>query len=52
MCSQAVPLHQNVKDLIGHILPPLLEMYESEDDKYVFYQLLLASQSVSLGVRP
>ncbi len=39
MCSQAVPLHQNVKDLIGHILPPLLEMYESEDDKYVFYQL-------------
>ena len=28
-----VPLHQNVKDLINHSLPALLEMYETEDDK-------------------
>lgn len=26
-------LHKNVKDLVGHCLPPLLEMYETEDDK-------------------
>lgn len=29
----AVPLHQNVKDLIAHALVPLLDMYETEDDK-------------------
>jgi importin-4 len=28
-----VPLHQNVKDLVNHVLPPLLDMYEAEDDK-------------------
>lgn len=28
-----VPLHQNVKELITHALPALLEMYETEDDK-------------------
>ena len=28
-----VPLHSNVKDLINHVLPPLLDMYETEDDK-------------------
>ena|ERR1700722_15230183 len=32
--SQVVPaLTQNVQDLINHILPPLLMMYESEDNK-------------------
>ena len=30
---QVVLLHQNVKDLIKHTLPPLLDMYETEDDK-------------------
>lgn len=29
----STPLHQNVKDLINHALPKLLEMYETEDDK-------------------
>lgn len=28
-----VPLDQNVKDLIEHVLPPMFEMYESEDNK-------------------
>ena len=28
-----VPLHSNVKDLINHVLPALLDMYETEDDK-------------------
>ncbi|KAL5537253.1 hypothetical protein ACEPAF_1076 [Sanghuangporus sanghuang] len=30
-----VPLHSNVKDLINHVLPALLDMYETEDDKTV-----------------
>ena len=29
-------LNPRVKELVGHILPPLLEMYESEDNKSVF----------------
>lgn len=28
-----VPLDKNVKDLIDHVLPPIFEMYESEDNK-------------------
>ncbi|KAI5118112.1 hypothetical protein M0805_003466 [Coniferiporia weirii] len=31
----SVSLHQNVKDLINLALPPLLDMYETEDDKSV-----------------
>ena len=31
--SVKVPLHANVKDLINHVLPALLDMYETEDDK-------------------
>lgn len=27
------PIHKNVKDLINHALPALLDMYETEDDK-------------------
>ncbi|KAG7093478.1 hypothetical protein E1B28_007153 [Marasmius oreades] len=30
-----VPLQQNVKDLITHVLPALLDMYETEDNKSV-----------------
>ncbi|CAE6471646.1 unnamed protein product [Rhizoctonia solani] len=30
-----VPLHQNVKDLIGHVMPEILVMWETEDDKNV-----------------
>lgn len=30
-----IPLSSSVKELIGHSLPPLLEMYESEDNKLV-----------------
>lgn len=29
----AVPLDDRVKQLVGHVLPPLLDMYESEDNK-------------------
>ena len=32
-----VPLDQQVKDLIEHILPPMFEMYETEDNKYVSF---------------
>ncbi|KAG6334826.1 hypothetical protein ID866_4263 [Astraeus odoratus] len=31
----ATPLEQNLKELVGHVLPPLLEMYETEDNKQV-----------------
>ena len=30
-----VSIHRNVKDLIGHALPALLDMYETEDDKSI-----------------
>ncbi|KAF8758324.1 ARM repeat-containing protein [Rhizoctonia solani] len=30
-----VPLHQNVKDLIGHVMPEIFVMWETEDDKNV-----------------
>ncbi len=32
MCLQQ-PLDPNVKELIGHSLVPLLDMYEAEDNK-------------------
>ncbi|GAB1517492.1 hypothetical protein RhiTH_000541 [Rhizoctonia solani] len=32
---QHVPLHQNVKDLIGHVMPEIFVMWETEDDKNV-----------------
>ncbi|EIW79292.1 ARM repeat-containing protein [Coniophora puteana RWD-64-598 SS2] len=33
--SVQVPLSPNVKELVGHIIRPLLEMYETEDNKSV-----------------
>jgi hypothetical protein len=30
---QQVPLNPTVKELVAHCLPPLLELYESEDNK-------------------
>ncbi|TDL21910.1 ARM repeat-containing protein [Rickenella mellea] len=47
-----VPLHQNVKDLIGHILPPLFEMYESEDDKSVVSALCVGFAETLTKVGP
>jgi len=35
--KQEHPLDHHVKELISHILPPLLEMYETEDNKYVYF---------------
>ncbi len=50
-----MPLDQRVKELITHIIPPLLEMYESEDNKYVsssfpsvMQVLLLSDESIIL----
>ncbi|KAI0782615.1 ARM repeat-containing protein [Abortiporus biennis] len=37
----AVPLDPRVKELIGHIVPQLLEMYESEDNKKVVATLCM-----------
>ena len=34
---QTVPLNSQVVQLINHIWPPLFEMYESEDNKYVVF---------------
>lgn len=39
------PLHENVKSLINHSLPPLIDMVQSEDNKYVapiFYSFLVS----------
>ncbi|TFY80970.1 hypothetical protein EWM64_g3040 [Hericium alpestre] len=33
--ANPIPLDQHVKELIGHALPPLIDMYESEDNKSV-----------------
>ena len=51
MCNtsqNAVPLEPRVKQLVSHIVPQLIEMYETEDNKYVLLsrsvaQCLLAS---------
>ncbi|KAJ8095137.1 hypothetical protein PM082_010359 [Marasmius tenuissimus] len=40
--TPAVPLQNNVKELIGHILPALLEMYETEDNKSVVSSLCVS----------
>ncbi|KAL7280928.1 hypothetical protein ACG7TL_005876 [Trametes sanguinea] len=37
--ANVAPLDPRVKELIGHIVPPLLEMYESEDNKKVVSSL-------------
>ena len=37
-----IPLEPRVKELIGHVLPPLLDMYETEDNKYVCSSSLYA----------
>ena len=39
-----IPLEPRVKELIGHVLPPLLDMYETEDNKYVCSSSLYASR--------
>lgn len=43
---QATPLSPSVKELIGHTLIPLLEMYETEDNKLVFHRLFLPPSSL------
>ncbi|KAI0372648.1 ARM repeat-containing protein [Pilatotrama ljubarskyi] len=49
--ANIVPLNPRVKELIGHIIPPLLEMYESEDNKKVVSSLCvgLAETTTKLG---
>ncbi|KAI0774802.1 ARM repeat-containing protein [Trametes elegans] len=49
--ANVVPLNPRVKELIGHIVPPLLEMYESEDNKKVVSSLCvgLAETTTKLG---
>ncbi|KAI0351891.1 ARM repeat-containing protein [Trametes cingulata] len=49
--ANIVPLDPRVKELIGHIIPPLLEMYESEDNKKVVSSLCvgLAETTTKLG---
>ena len=32
---QTPPLDQTVKSLIGHVLPPLFDLFETEDNKLV-----------------
>ncbi|KAF9244087.1 ARM repeat-containing protein [Melanogaster broomeanus] len=46
-----VPLQPLVKELVGHCLPPLLDMYESEDNKSVVASLCigLAETANKLG---
>lgn len=34
-----VPVDTQVKTVISHAIQPLLDMYESEDDKYVFVSI-------------
>lgn len=38
-----VPLNSRVKDLVNHIVPQLLEMYETEDNKYVQFCLFFGT---------
>ncbi|KAH8108280.1 ARM repeat-containing protein [Phellopilus nigrolimitatus] len=47
-----VPLHQNVRDLINHALPPLLDMYETEDDKTVASALCVGLAETLNAVGP
>uniref|UniRef100_A0A0W0GA03 Importin N-terminal domain-containing protein n=1 Tax=Moniliophthora roreri TaxID=221103 RepID=A0A0W0GA03_MONRR len=37
-----VPLQNQVKELVGHILPPLIDMYETEDNKSVVSALCVS----------
>ena len=41
-----MPLDSRVLELINHIVPPLLEMYETEDNKCVFFFCLDALHPV------
>ena len=43
--SQHTPLSQSVNELIGHCLPQLLDMYDTEDNKCVFVHLVLSAPS-------
>ena len=31
--AQKVPLHADVKKVVGHILPPIFETWKTEDDR-------------------
>ncbi|KAI0628226.1 ARM repeat-containing protein [Trametes polyzona] len=50
--SNIVPLDQRVKELIGHIIPPLLEMYESEDNKKVVSSLCVGLAETTTKIGP
>ncbi|THU97754.1 ARM repeat-containing protein [Dendrothele bispora CBS 962.96] len=47
-----VLLNPTVKDLIGHVLPPLLEMYETEDNKSVVSALCVSLAETMNKVGP
>ncbi|KAG6866559.1 hypothetical protein C0991_002044 [Blastosporella zonata] len=48
----AVPLSPSVKELVGHILIPLLEMYETEDNKSVASSLCVGLAETITKVGP
>lgn len=47
--SQATPLSPSVKELIDHTLVPLLEMYETEDNKLVTFIFFLFPDETKLS---
>jgi hypothetical protein len=52
MRGQTAPLSSSVKELIGHTLMPLLEMYETEDHKLVIYFLHISYLSLEIFFPP
>ena len=42
---QHTPLSQSVKELIDHCLPQLLDMYDTEDNKWVSVHIVLSAPS-------
>ncbi|KAM6496954.1 ARM repeat-containing protein [Amanita muscaria] len=50
--SVAQPLDPNVKELIGHSLPPLFDMYETEDNKTVVSTLLVGLSETITKIGP
>ncbi|QRW00314.1 importin subunit beta-4 [Ceratobasidium sp. AG-Ba] len=47
-----VPLHQNVKDLITHVMPEIFVMWETEDDKNVVANLCQSLSETLAKVGP
>ncbi|KAJ2934827.1 hypothetical protein H1R20_g2288, partial [Candolleomyces eurysporus] len=47
-----VPLEKQVQDLINHVLPPLLDMYETEDNKSVVSALCMGLSETINTVGP